>query len=160
MSLLFATAGTKIYIGGAKAFSDTDFTVSDFSGETWTEIGGTTDLGAVGDASELITSNHIGSARARKLKGVRNSGAMEVVSDLDYADAGQLALVAAEKTKDSYSFKVVLNDAPAGGTPSERYFVALVMNAGEQYDQANSVTKLNTTLEVNSNVVRVAAAEA
>ena len=59
-----------------------------------------------------------------------------------------------------YAIKVTFNDAPSGGTPSERYFVALVMSAREQYDEANSVMKLAVTLEVDSNVVRVAAAGA
>lgn len=160
MSALFATAGTKIYIGPAKAFADTDFVESDFTtgSPTYTPIGGTTNLGSLGDTSELITSNHIASERTRKLKGTRNAGAMQLVCDLDYADAGQLALIAAEKASLTYSFKVELNDAPAGGTPSIRYFTALVMSSGEQLDEANNAMKLNTTLEIDSNIVRVAAA--
>jgi hypothetical protein len=49
----------------------------------------------------------------------------------------------------------VLNDAPPAGTPSERLFIAKVMSQSEQYDAANSVMKLNASLGVNSNVVRV-----
>ena len=158
MSLLFATAGTKLYIGGAKAFSGADLTASDFEGESWEEIGGVTNLGSAGDTSELITSNQIGIARTRKRKGTRNAGAMEVVMDLDYSDAGQLDLIAAEATKNSYAFRLVFNDAPSGGTPSERLFVAYVMSVSEQYDEANSIMKLNSTLEIDSNIVRVPAA--
>lgn len=159
MSHLFATAGSKLYIGPAKAFSGTDFTATDFTtgSPTWTEIGGTTNLGSAGDTSELVKSNQINSARTRKLKGTRDAGSMQVVCDLDYADPGQIAVIAAEKAKETYGFKIVFNDAPAGGTPSERYFVALVMSASEQWDEANSVMKLNATLEIDSNIVRVAA---
>lgn len=162
MSKTFATAGSKLDIGDAKAFTGTDFVATDFTTgtPTWTEIGGTTNLGSAGDTSELITSNHITEARTRKLKGTRNAGSMTVAMDLDYSDAGQLALIAAEKTKETYAFRVTFNDAPAGGTPSIRYFVALVMSAQEQWDEANSVMKLNATLEIDSNIVRVAAAEA
>lgn len=165
MSHLFATAGAKLYIGGAKAFTGTDFTASNFPTEgegaiTWVQIKGTTNLGSAGDTSELITSNQIGIARTRKAKGTRNAGAMEIAVDLDYADAGQLALIAAEKTKETHAFKLVFNDAPAGGTPSERLFVALIMSAAEQFDEANSVMKLNASLEIDSNIVRVAAAPA
>lgn len=162
MSALFATAGAKIYIGPAKVFSDTDFIATDFTTglPTYTEIGGTTNLGSFGDISELITSNRVAAERTRKAKGTRNAGAMQIISDLDYADAGQLALIAAEKVRETYSFKVEFNDAPSGGTPSIRYFVALVMSSGEQLDEANSVMKLNTTLEIDSNIVRVAAAGA
>ena len=158
MSHLFATAGTKLYIGTALASNGTDMVASDFSAQVWAEIGGTTNLGSAGDTSSLITSEHIGVGRTRKLKGTRNAGSMAVVADLDYADAGQLALIAAEKTPGTYAFRVVFNDAPAGGTPSERYFVALVMSATEQLDEANNSMKLNATLEIDSNIVRVAAA--
>lgn len=159
MSNMFATAGSKIYIGGApKVFNDTDFVVSDFAGISWAEIRGTTNLGAAGDTAELISTSHIALGRVRKLKGTRNAGAMEIVADLDYADPGQLGLLAAEKTKYTWPFKIVFNDAPPGGTPSERYFVALVMSASEQWNEANSVMALNSTLEIDSNIVRVPAA--
>ena len=161
MSKLFATAGSKLYIGAAMAFDGTDLIASNFTTPLTAavEIKGTTNLGSAGDTSELITSNQIGENRTRKLKGTRNAGSMQVVADLDYADAGQLALIAAEKTRHSYAFRLVFNDAPVDGTPSERLFVAFVMSAAEQFDEANSVTKLNATLEIDSNIVRVAAAE-
>jgi hypothetical protein len=159
MSNLFATAGAKLHIGAVKTFSGTDFVASDFTGgsPTWTEIQGATNLGAAGDTSALITSEHIGSSRTRKMKGTRNAGSMQVICDLDYADAGQLAAIAAEKTRDTYAFRLTFNDAPSGGTPSYRYFTALVMSAGEQWDEANNTMKLNITLEIDSNIVRVAA---
>jgi len=163
MARLFATAGTKVFIGPAKAFSDTPLTTADFPSSggspiTWTEISGTTNLGSAGDTSELITSNHIGSARVRKLKGTKNAGTMTVVCDLDYDDDGQNALLVAEAAKESYAFKIQFNDAPTGGAPSLRFFVAYVMSAEEQFDEANSVQKLNATLEIDSNIVKVAAA--
>lgn len=160
MSHLFATAGAKLFIGPAKSFAGTDFVESDFTtgSPTYTEIQGTTNLGTLGDNAELITSNQIAVARTRKLKGVRNAGSMQVVCDLDYADPGQLAAIAAEKTDATYAFKLQFDDAPAGGTPSIRYFTALVMSASEQLDEANNAMKLNLTLEIDSNIVRVAAA--
>lgn len=162
MGNLFSTAGSKLSIGAAKTFGGTDFTATDFTSGSpvYTEITGTTNLGSAGDAAELITSNHINVNRTRKLKGTRNAGSMQVVCDLDYADAGQLAVIAAEKTKDTYAFKVEFNDKPAtGASPknSMRYFTALVMSASEQWDEANNTMKLNITLEIDSNIVRVAA---
>jgi len=164
MSKLFATAGARFYIGSApKAFSGTDFTIADFPSTgggaiTWTEIKGITNLGTAGDTSALVSSNVINEGRTRKLKGTRNAGSMQVVANLDYADPGQLAVIAAEKAKETYPFRVVFNDAPTGGTPSERLFVALVMSAAEQWNEADSVMALNATLELDSNIVRVAAA--
>jgi hypothetical protein len=160
MSRLFTTAGAKLYIGAVKEFQSTDFVEADFTGGSpvWTEVGHTTNLGTFGDTSTLITSAEINVSRQRKAKGTRNAGTMAVVANLDYADAGQLALIAAEKTPDSYAFKLQFNDAPSGGTPSIRYFTAFVMNAAEELGEADNVMKLNTTLELDSNVVKVSAA--
>lgn len=167
MSRLFATAGTRVSIGPVKEFSGTNFVATDFTtgNPTYTPILGTTNIGGAGDVAELISSNQIDPgdprvSRTRKMKGSRNAGSMQIVCDLNYADPGQLALIAAEKTDETYAIKIEFNDAPAGGTPSVRYFVALVMSASEQFDEANSIMKLNATLEIDSNIVRVAAASA
>ncbi|MBN8998494.1 MAG: hypothetical protein J0H54_03645 [Rhizobiales bacterium] len=158
MGHLFATAGAKLHIGGALAFDGTDFSASSFSGQSWTEIKALSSLGSLGDAAEMISFNEIGAERTRKLKGTRNAGQMQIVAGLDYADPGQLALIAAEKTDATYAFRLVFDDAPSGGTPSERLFTALVISATEQLDEANSVVTLNATLEIDSNIVRVSAA--
>lgn len=159
---IYATAGAKLYIGGAMSQKSTDFVLADFTTppQTWVEVKETEGLGSLGDTSEAVTFSGIGDSRTRTIKGVRTAGTMEVVCGIDPADAGQAAIIAAEKTIHDYAFKLVLNDAPAGGTPSERYFIAKVMSQSEQYDQANNVMKLNATLAVNSNVVRVDADEA
>lgn len=155
---IYATAGSKLYIGGVLDMKSTDFVESDFTSQTWTEIAGLDGLGTLGDTSQAITQSIIGEGRDKVLKGTRNAGTMEVVCAIDGDDAGQTALISAEKVKHDYAFKLVLNDAPSGGTPSERKFIAKVMSAAEQFDQANSVMKLNASLAVNSNIVRKAAA--
>lgn len=152
---IYATAGSKLYIGAALAAKSTDFVEADFTPQTWVEIGEIEGLGTLGDASTEISFDAISSQRTRRLKGTRNAGSMEVVAGLDYDDPGQLAVIAAEKTPHDYAFRLVLNDAPPGGTPSERLFVAKVASAAEALDGANSVMKLNMTLWVNSNVVKV-----
>lgn len=154
---IYATAGAKLYIGGALSQKSTDFVLADFSSQTanWKEIKETEGLGSLGDTSQAVNFDGIADKRTRTLKGTRSAGTMEVVCGIDAADAGQLAVIAAEKTNHDYAFKLVLNDAPAGGTPSERYFIAKVMSQSEQFDQANNVMKLNVSLGVNSNIVRV-----
>ncbi|MDI7864087.1 hypothetical protein MRS76_19240 [Rhizobiaceae bacterium n13] len=155
---VYATAGAKLYIGGVKAQQSTDFIASDFSAEVWVEVEEVEGLGSVGDTSEAISFTSLGDSRTRTFKGPRSAGAMEVVMGIDPADAGQVALIAAEKTKFDYAFRIVLNDAPQGGTPSERLFIAKVMSQAEQFDQANNIMKLNASLGVNSNIVRINAA--
>lgn len=156
---VFATAGAKLYIGSALAAQSADFVASAFDGESWTQIKELESLGSFGDTSEEITFASIESQRMRRFKGLRSAGTMEVVCGIDYSDAGQIAALAAEKTDENYAFKLEFDDAPAGGTPSERYFVAMVGGASEQLDTANNVMKLNLSLWINSNVVRVNAAE-
>lgn len=156
--MIFATNGSTIYIGSTISVSATDLNEASFTGQTWTEIGETENLGTFGDTSAEIAFDSISANRTRRLKGTRNAGNLELVCGLDYADTGQLALIAAEKTIHDYAFRVVFNDAPAGGTPSERLFAAKVASAAEAPDAANNVVKLNATLWINSNVVRVAAA--
>ena len=166
MSALLATANTKIFIGPATAYPNRAMLIGDFPAATansWTRIIGTTNLGTgAGDASELVTSNQIDSggdeARTRKVKGSRNAGSMTIVADLDMTDPGQIAVVAAERERGAFAFRVEFNDAPAGGKPSTRHFIALVMSASESYDEANSIMKLNITLELDSNMVRTPAA--
>ncbi|MFN4102124.1 MAG: hypothetical protein ACK4GT_20370 [Pararhodobacter sp.] len=154
---IYATAGARLYIGGPLPAKSSDFVLADFDTQTWVEIDETEGLGSAGDTSAEVTFDGINSARTRRLKGTRSGGTMEIVCGLDMADPGQIALIAAERTKHDYAFRVVLADAPAGGTPSERMFVAQVGSAAEQYDTANSVMKLNASLWVNSNIVKVAA---
>lgn len=157
---IYATNGARLYIGGPLANKAADFTTSDFSGQTWVEVGETEGLGSVGDTAAEITFDGIASSRTRRLKGTRNAGTMEVVCGIDSEDPGQIAVIAAEKTPDDYAFRLVLNDAPPGGTPSERMFIAKVASAAEAYDTANTVMKLNISLWVNSNVVRIDADDA
>lgn len=155
---IYATNGARLYIGLALAAKGSDFVRADFpvsTSEDWTEVGETEGLGSVGDTATEITFDGIASSRTRRLKGTRNAGSMEVVCGIDYEDAGQIALLAAEKTPHDYAFRLVLNDAPPGGTPSERCFVAKVGSAVEALDTANNVMKLNASLWVNSNVVKV-----
>lgn len=154
---IFATAGSRLFIGTAMDDIDTDLVEADFTSMVWTEIGGLENLGSLGDTSQAVNVSQIDRARDITLKGTRSAGTMEVVASINYQDAGQIAAIAAEKSNAAFGFKLVFNDAPAVGAspkPSERKFAALVMSANEQLDGANDTMKLNISLAVNSNVVR------
>lgn len=161
MADLYPVAGSKIYIGGAKASQPTDFVAADFSAVSWTEIDGWTQMGAVGDASQVITTALINRGRDVKQKGTKNAGSMQNVFAVIGDDAGQIALLAAEGTSSNYAFKIEFDDAatsPASPTPkpTTKYFVGLVTSAQEAGGAANTVRNLNATVEINSNVVTVA----
>lgn len=155
---IFATAGSRLYIGEAIDDKDVDFVLADFNSQSWVEIGGLTNLGELGDTAELITANIIALGRTKKVKGTRNAGSMAIVAAHDAQNEGQQLLRSAEATENNYAFKLVFNDAPVDGTPSERQFIALVMGARNQFNEANSVMNLMGALEINSNLVQVEAA--
>ena len=154
---IYATNGAQLFIGGALASKSVDFVEGDFTSQSasWVEIGEIENLGNLGDAAAEVSFDSISANRTRRLKGTRNAGTMEVVCGIDYEDPGQLAAMAAEKTIHDYAFRLVLNDAPPGGAASERLFVAKVASVVEALDGANNVMKLNLTLWVNSNVVKI-----
>jgi hypothetical protein len=155
---IFATAGSKIFIGGPKVAESGAFDVSDFAGQSWQEIGWAEAIGEFGDESSEITFDAIGEGRTQKLKGIRNAGTMAARFGISSDDLGQIALRAAEAVPNDFAFRVDFNDAPVGGSPSHRYFVAKVMSAREVLDTANNVVRLNASLGVNSNIVQVQAA--
>lgn len=155
---LFPTAGAKIFIGGAKAQKTEDFTASDFDGESWVEIKSLENLGTAGDTSEEVSIDLIDQTRTKRFKGTRSAAPMELQFGLDMEDAGQIALIAAERVRSDFAFKIEFDDAPQGGTPSTRLFIAQVGSCVEGYDTANNVTRLQAALWINSNLVRVAAA--
>ncbi len=157
---LYAVAGCRISIGSALDDQDEDFVAADFTGLTFTEIGQWTSMGEIGDAKTIITTSLINRARDLKQGGTRNAGTMENNFALDIADAGQLALIAAEKTNNNYAFKIEYNDKPAvGASPknSVQYFIAIVATARQQGGEANTIRTLQSTLEINSNIVLVPA---
>lgn len=159
---LYPVAGTKLYIGGVLATQPDDFVASDFASQTWVLIDGWSTMGTAGDAAQVITTSLINRGRDTKQKGTRNAGSMQNVFAKITGDAGQAALIAAEKTPSNYAFKIQYDDAassPASPapTPSMQYFVGLVTSAQYAGGAANTVQNLNSTIEINSNIVDVAA---
>lgn len=160
MAQLYPVAGAKIYIGAADDLPAGAASSSDFSGVTWTEIKGWTSMGPAGDTAAVVTTALIGDQRDFKQKGTRNAGQMQNVFAVINGDAGQTALIAAEASDSNYPFKILFDDAPSGGTGSQILFMGLVMSAQEAGGAANTVRTMNSTLEINTNIVRVAAAGA
>lgn len=154
---IFVSKGMRLYIGSEVEDKITNFVSADFAAQVWTEIGSLENLGTFGDQSETVSANFYGIERTKKFKGTRDAGIMNVVAALDYSDAGQISILAAEKTDQNHAFRVVFDDAPSGGVPSERLFIALVMSATEVIEEANNIARLNFSLGINSNLVKIIA---
>lgn len=156
---LFSVEGAKIFIGGTVAAQKADFAEGDFSTETWQEIDGWETCGSLADDQQIITTPLINRPRDFNRKGTRNAAGTEMNFAVVPGDAGQAALVAADKERDNYAFKIEWDDMPDGGiSPTTLYFIALVHSTGEQGGNANTMRMLRTTLQRNSNLVKVAAA--
>lgn len=99
-------SGSRIYIGTRIARKST-MVATDFTSQSWTEIGGWTNRGTLGDSSQEITTDVINERRTIKSKGTRNAGNSEHQFLKMVDDAGQAALRAAEGTCCNYAFKIV-----------------------------------------------------
>lgn len=157
MADLYPVAGMKFYIGGVLASKATDFVAADFDTQVWVAVDGWETMGAVGDAVALISTPLINRGRDVKLKGTANAPSMQNNFAVLAADPGQVALIAAgvPSVKDNYAFKIEGNEG--GTSPSELLFVGLVMGTPEQGGGANTARLMSATIEINSNIVSVAA---
>ena len=63
---IYATAGSKLYIGGVLPMKSADFVEADFTSQTWKEVGGLESLGTLGDTSQAITQSIIGEGRDKE----------------------------------------------------------------------------------------------
>jgi hypothetical protein len=113
MASLVSTAGCKFYIGGVLSSTLADFTETSFNGQTWVEVDAWMTKGDLGDAAEEINTPLINRGRNVKQKGTFDAGTMENVFAWTPADPGQLAMIAASKTRNEYAFKVEYSDTPA-----------------------------------------------
>ncbi|AUX76411.1 hypothetical protein [Sinorhizobium fredii] len=126
MPQLYPVAGAKIYIGPAvnSVPDDADVIESLFTSVSFTEVKGWQTMGAIGDAATLITEAVISSGRDLKAKGTRNAGSMQNNFIILPTDAGQIALIAAEKTDYNYPFKLAFDDAPPAKTSTVTMTIA------------------------------------
>lgn len=159
MPTMYPVSGKKLYIGNAAiADKDTDFIADDFEGVTFIEVKGWVQMGPIGDTSALVESDQISTGRTKKQKGVKNAGSMENVFDILAGDAGQNALRAAVSSSDNYPFKIEDPLRSGESTPKTRLFIGLAMGDPEQGGGPNTPDRFSSTIEVNSNIVKVSAA--
>lgn len=104
---LQAINGSKIYIGTRVAPKD-EVALADFTAQepAWTEIGGWTQSGSLGDTQETISQNFISAGRTRNIKGTKNGAAMENTFAPLANDPGQIKFKAAIDSCSPYAFKV------------------------------------------------------
>ena len=112
MATLYPVAGCRYFIGPAMELPDDDVTEATFSAVVWTEVKKYMEAGALGDAAAEITTPLIDRARDLTQKGTRNAPSRQDNFAAVPSDAGQTAMLAAERTNYNYPFRVDLNDEP------------------------------------------------
>jgi hypothetical protein len=149
------TSGTKVSISTTSTAPAT-FDASGYGNLTYSEIGSIESVSGFGDESSEVTFDELGDGRTKKLKGQKNAGNMELMMGLDDEDAGQGYLYTAEAdaTVADWHFKVEVPNS-LGSANAVRYFSGKVMSVRETYDTANNVIKLNTTVGINTAIVKV-----
>lgn len=157
MADLYPVAGMKIYIGDVVAVPDGGTVVAgDFSGVTYVEVDGWEQVGAFGDAAEIITTALINRNRDVKQKGTRNAGSLDNRFAWLPGDAGQVAMKVAQETASNYAFKIEGSDT-GGTTPTTWEFLALVTGWQLQGGTANTINLVSSGLEINTNIIETAA---
>ena len=158
--MITTASGTKLYIGPAFTQEPTLVNFEAITEGDWELVNEVSSLGEFGDEAAEVNFSAIGDGRVRKLKGARDAGTMAVVVGRDPLDDGQRAMVAAEKTKFRYAFKVVAEDAPSEEfTNSEYYFVGLVMSRRENYGENDNVVTITFNVGVDSEIIEVPSEE-
>lgn len=151
-----STAKTKVSIGTTTPMAD----AAAYAADTWTVVANTTDVGEAGSEAEIIVRKYVDTGTVRKLKGSRDNGTMELQVDRDSADAGYIALIAAEKTSNAFNFKIELNDKPVSGASPKNsifYFSAIVASAKNAFNDADNVVSTTFSLAISGAIIEVPA---
>lgn len=157
MAQLYPVAGSKIFIGAAVT-AKSNVTEADFASAVWTEIGGWTQAGALGDSVEVISQQVISDNRVRKIKGSADGGTMENTFLPDGTDPGQIAFLAAIDDCRPYQFKIEWGancvpdgqPRPAGLTDM---FYGLALPGARQGGAPNTAQLRTWSIAIDSNIV-------
>lgn len=119
---------------------DADLELADYEALFWTQIKAVGSHGEVGPSTNILSYDTWDTSVIQKAKGMTDAGSPEIELARLPADPGQTALRAASLLNNNFAFKIVRNDAPAGGTPTIIYNRGLVtgprrpMGRNEDFD--------------------------
>ena len=128
-------------------------TVTAYEGLTYTEVNNVEQLGGFGATTEVVTFQPLKGAQ-QKHKGPTNYGTLNPTIAVDDEDAGQalLTTASAPDNNDLYAVRVTKPDG------SERFFQARVFGMPETIGAANSMITAAPVIEINTPVLKKAAA--
>jgi hypothetical protein len=148
------TNGAKVSISSAGVDTSVIDTTSEFAALTYTEIKKTQSIGDFGDTANMISFTDLSASRVLKLKGSRDAGELQITVAYVADDPGQIAVIAAEKTKNNYGFKIELNDKGpgSGSVNSIFYFAGPVNSAAISVGEADAVVTMTISVPITTPV--------
>jgi hypothetical protein len=143
-------AGTAIAISAAVPATQD---AAGYAALTYTEIGGPDQLGTIGATTAKVEFQPLKGAK-QKHKGSTDYGSLQPSIALDGADAGQILMQTASNPTNNalYAFLVTYPDG------AKRYFQGRVFGYPEDVGNADSIIMVKPTIEINTPIVKVAAA--
>jgi len=143
-------AGTTIGISAAAPATQD---AAGYAALTYTEIGGPDQLGTIGANTNKVEFQPLKGPK-QKHKGSTDYGSLQPSIAADGSDAGQVLLQTASNPTNNalYSFLVTYPDG------AKRYFQGRVFGYPEDVGNADSILMVKPTIEINTAIVKVAAA--
>jgi hypothetical protein len=128
---------------------------------SWDAISNVEDVGEMKGDKPIAVGKYVDQDYVRKLSGgPRDKGDITMIFGHDPDDDGQVALKAADEDDDAYAIKIELPDAPAGGTPTTWFFMAIVGPVSLSFGTGSDPIKLTSVFNIDGGVVEVLAAPA
>lgn len=147
-------AGTRLSIGprlSAKLPATEAAAITLLEGLTYVEVGELSNIGDYGDEVGDVTFAALADSRTRHLKGLADAGSVELTIGFDVGDAGQLALVEAQKDRSQFDYPVKVEYVDG----LVDYFAAKVMSSRKTIGGAEDVITRAVTLGINSEIYEV-----
>jgi hypothetical protein len=143
-------AGTKLAMSAGIPAAQTDV---GYTALTFTTVGGVETIGGFGATTEVVTFTPL-DGPVEKYKGPTNYGQLSPSMKVDDADAGQALIqtASAPTNSDLYAFRITKPDG------SLRFFQGRVFGFPETIGAANSMVTATPAIEINTAVVKKAAA--
>lgn len=157
---LDTVAKAQVSIGPAtRCKTEAEFAAIDAG--SWKTISNIEDVGEMKGDKPIAVGKYVDQDYVRKLAGgPRDAGDMTMIFGNDPEDEGQIALRAADLANESYAIKIELPDAPAGGTPTTWYFMAIIGPVSLAFGDGTDPIKLTSVFNIDGGVIEVAAAAA
>ena len=145
----FSSAGTKLNVVATKPAT---YTAVGYAALTWTagDVGEVVNMGEFGSQYSLITQELLNSRIVKKFKGNVNYGSLQLELGRAPGDEGQIILLAALASDNSYSFMVTLQDG------TKQYFAGKVMSYTTNVGTSNQITAAACLVEIDQPIVEVA----